>query len=207
MQSILEKACQTLAGENMAAAAAAAALGPGYNKATMGPEISGIKDFGPAMNFPSLQDLNIYGPADHNQLDILNHQDIERSSIHDHAFMPGSDNFLSKKRPSPYTNNCSSTGKSPLIWPDDLRVQELGTASCLDDHQIQIAPLSMDRGSDLDSVSDIYEAKPILSGDQSIGNKKFDASTLKLERSPRRTPIEDRMSQSTISASRGSPFG
>ncbi|XP_051125573.1 myb family transcription factor IPN2-like isoform X2 [Andrographis paniculata] len=207
MQTILEKACQTLAGENMALAAG------GYNKPPMGPEISGIKEFGPAasMNFPSLQDLNIYGPTD--QLD-LHHQTMERSSSMD-AFMASSnDSFLTtKKRPNPYTNNNNSTaGKSPLLWPDDLRLQELGSAaaagSCLDDHHIQLAPLSMDRGSDVDSVTDIYESKPILSGDQSIGDKKFDSSA-KLERpSPRRTPVADRMSQSTISAGgRASPFG
>ncbi|KAI3456647.1 hypothetical protein Pfo_013310 [Paulownia fortunei] len=198
MQTILEKACQTLGGENMAAASGS------YNKAT-GPEISGMKDFGPVMNFPSLQDLNIYGGTDHLE---LHHQNMERSSID--AFMPSNDNFLSKKRPNPYSNN---SGKSPLIWADDLRLQELGTAaaaSCLDDHQIQIAPLSIDRGSDIDSVSDIYETKPILSGDHSIGDKKFDAST-KLERpSPRRTA--DRMNHSAISAGgmphgRSSPFG
>lgn len=201
MQTILEKACQTLAGENMAAAASGS-----YNvKAATGPEISGMKDFGPAMNFPSLQDLNIYGAAD--QLE-LHHQNMERSSID--AFMPSTDNFLSKKRLNPYSNN---SGKSPLMWADDLRLQELGTAaaaSCLDDHQIQIGPLSIDRGSDIDSVSDIYETKPILSGDHSIGDKKFDAS-LKLDRSsPRRTA--DRMNHSVISAGgmpqgRSSPFG
>ncbi|GFP81668.1 myb family transcription factor apl [Phtheirospermum japonicum] len=112
MQTILEKACQTLAGENMAAAAHHhhAASASNFNKAPgPGPDIS-------AINFPSLQELNIYG----------------------------------KKRPNPYNNNNNSAGKSPLIWADDLRLQELGTATntCLDDHSISN-----------DSVSDIYEAK------------------------------------------------
>ncbi|KAL0306078.1 UNVERIFIED_CONTAM: Myb family transcription factor IPN2 [Sesamum radiatum] len=173
MQTILEKACQTLAGENMASGS--------YNKA-MGPDISGIKDFGPAaMNFPSLQDLNIYGGSDHLE---LHHQNMDRSSIDPFMHANNDSMMLGKKRPNPYSNNC---GKSPLIWADDLRLQELGTAAaapCLDDHhQIQIAPLSIDRGSDIDSVSDIYETKPILSGDHhdSMGDKKFDASA-KLER-------------------------
>ncbi|KAK4398771.1 Myb family transcription factor IPN2 [Sesamum angolense] len=203
MQTILEKACQTLAGENMASGS--------YNKA-MGPDISGIKDFGPAaMNFPSLQDLNIYGGSDHLE---LHHQNMDRSSIDPFMHANNDSMMLGKKRPNPYSNN---SGKSPLIWADDLRLQELGTAGaapCLDDHhQIQIAPLSIDRGSDIDSVSDIYETKPILSGDHhdSMGDKKFDASA-KLERpSPRR--MADRITNhSAISAGgmpqgRSSPFG
>ncbi|KAI3466295.1 hypothetical protein Pfo_022958 [Paulownia fortunei] len=201
MQTILEKACQTLAGENMAAASG------NYNK-PMGLELSAMKDFGPQMNFPSLQDLNIYGGADH-QLE-LHHQTMERSSID--AFMQSNDNFLSNKRPNPYNNNHS--GKSPLIWADDLRLQELGTAapSCLDDHgQIQITPLSIDRGSDVDSASDIYETKPMLSGDHAVGDKKFDASS-KLERPSPHRAAHERMNHSAISAGgmtqgRSSPFG
>ncbi|KAK6149563.1 hypothetical protein DH2020_017088 [Rehmannia glutinosa] len=201
MQTILEKACQTLASENMAVAASGS-----FNKPTgPGPDISGLKDFGPTMNFPSLQDLNIYGTTTHDQLE-LHHQNMDRSSI-DHAFMPSDNNFLTKKRPNPYSNN---SGKSPLIWADDLRLQqELGTAaSGLDDHhhQIQIGPLSIDhRGSDIDSVSDInYESNTInLSGDHSIGDKKFDVSA-KMERpSPRRTAI----SAGGMPQGRSSPFG
>ncbi|KAL6497672.1 Myb transcription factor ipn2 [Orobanche hederae] len=132
MQTILEKACQTLAGENMAQAHHAASAS--FNKAHgPGPDIpGGIKDFGPAMNFPSFQDLNIYGAThDDHQLVELHHQsNMERSSPVD-AIMPttsnNDNNFLMKKRPNPYNNN--NAGKSPLIWADDLRLQELGTAS------------------------------------------------------------------------------
>ncbi|KAL0353369.1 UNVERIFIED_CONTAM: Myb family transcription factor IPN2 [Sesamum angustifolium] len=203
MQTILEKACQTLAGENMASGS--------YNKA-MGPDISGIKDFGPAaMNFPSLQDLNIYGGSDHLE---LHHQNMDRSSIDPFMHANNDSMMLGKKRPNPYSNN---SGKSPLIWADDLRLQELGTAAaapCLDDHhQIQIAPLSIDRGSDIDSVSDIYETKPILSGDHhdSMGDKKFDASA-KLERPSPRCMADRITNHSAISAGgmpqgRSSPFG
>ncbi|KAK6154558.1 hypothetical protein DH2020_008806 [Rehmannia glutinosa] len=155
MQTILEKACQTLAGENMAA--------PNYtNNKPMGLELNSGP---PNMNFPSLQDLNIYGNTDH-QLE-LHHQTMERSSINN-AFMSSNNDtfYLSNKRPS---NN--SSGKSPLIWADDLRLQDLGTSSCLDDHNGHI---QIDRGSDVDSGSDIYEAKPVLSGDF---EKKFDVST------------------------------
>lgn len=197
MQTILEKACQTvLAGENIAAASGS------YNKAVAtgpGPEISGMKEFGPTINFPSLQDLNIYGSSD--QLEHLHHQNMERSSME--AFMPAADNFLGKKRSNPYNNS----GKSPLIWADDLRLQELGTAttpSCLDDPQIQIGPLSIDRGSDIDSVSDIYESKPILSSDHSIGDKKFEASAKMDRSSPRRMAA---ISAGGMQQGRSSPFG
>ncbi|GFP92245.1 myb family transcription factor apl [Phtheirospermum japonicum] len=165
MQTILEKACQTLAGENMAAAAASS----NYNK-PMGLEFSAMKDLGPGpgpgpLNFPSLQDLNIYGGPDH--LDLMN-------------------------------NN--TNGKSPLIWADDLRLQELGTAgsSGLDEHgQIHINnPLSMDhRGSDVDSGSDMYEAKPVLSGE-----RNFDVSK---RASPRRAAL----SAGGVPPGRSSPFG
>lgn len=199
MQTILEKACQTLAGENMAAAAAAAASGS-YTKPNMVTgEISGLKDFGPPqMNFPSLQDLNIYGPGTDHTLD-LHHQSMDRSSL-DPFLSSGNDSFFSnKKRPNPYTN--SNTGKSPLIWADDLRLQDLGSSGSLDDHHIQLGTL--DRGSD--SVSDIYESKPILSGEHSIGDKKSYDS--KMERpSPHR--VAERLNHAAISAGgRSSPFG
>ncbi|KAK4386794.1 Myb family transcription factor IPN2 [Sesamum angolense] len=206
MQTILEKACQTLAGENMAAAAAG-----GYNKPAMGPEVSAMKDFGPPppprMNFSPLQDLNMYGGGD--QLE-LHHHTMERSTV-DHVFMPSMNDSLliGKKRPNPYSNENSSSGKSPLIsWADDLRLQELGTASsssCLDEHQIhQITPLSIDRaGGDVDSVSDIYETKPM---DLLLGDKKSEASTA-LERPSSSQAAAERMNNSSVSGGGGIPQG
>ncbi|KAL1537156.1 Myb transcription factor ipn2 [Salvia divinorum] len=171
MQTILEKACQTvLAGDGSGS----------YNKAAAAPE------FGPTVSFPSLQDLNIYGSSEH--LENLHHQNMERDS-----FLPAAaDNFLGKKRSVPYTN--PSSGKSPLIWADDLRLQELGPT---DD---QIGPLSLDRGSDIDSVSDIYETKPMLSGDH---DKKYEA---KMDRPspPQRTAA---ISAGGMQQGRSSPFG
>ncbi|KAA8527208.1 hypothetical protein F0562_008563 [Nyssa sinensis] len=206
MQTILEKACQTLAGENMAS---------GSYKSIGNQDIGAMKDFGSPLNFPSLQDLNIYGGTGE-QPDPQHNMD--RSSLD--GFMPNNDNIcLGKKRPSPYSTGTS--GKSPLIWSDDFRLQELGTAaSCLgsQDHdpfkgdQIQIGPPSIDRGPDM---SDIYETKPNLTG-EAIGEKKFDASTAKLERpSPRRSaPLSsDRINPAMISTAgampqgRSSPFG
>uniref|UniRef100_A0AAU8L161 MYB1 n=1 Tax=Betula platyphylla TaxID=78630 RepID=A0AAU8L161_BETPL len=202
MQSILEKACQTLAGENMASGSYKG-IGPQGLPADMG----ALKEFGSPLHFPSFQDLNIYGG---DQLELQ--QNMERPGID--GFMQNNDNIcLGKKRPSPY----SGSGKSPLIWSDDLRLQDLGTAcTAVDDsfkgEQIHIAPPSMDRGAgagvDLDSISDIYEAKPVLQSDE----KKFEAS-VKLDRpSPRRIPLAtDRMSPmintSTMSQGRNSPFG
>ncbi|XP_073125287.1 myb family transcription factor IPN2-like [Henckelia pumila] len=185
MQSILEKACQTLAGENMAAAS--------YNKLpNINPEVS-------AMSFPSLQDLNIYGSSDH--LDQLHHQTIlERSSSMD-SFMRSNnnnnnnDNFLTRKRPNSYNSN---TGKSPYVWADDLRLQELGTAaaSCnIDDIET--------------SGGDFYEAKPVLSGDDhdAMREKKFDAVKLQRPPSSPRRMNPHAISAGGVSHGRNSPFG
>ncbi|XP_042512436.1 myb family transcription factor IPN2 isoform X2 [Macadamia integrifolia] len=174
MQSILEKAFQTLAGETMGSGSYKGV----NNQGVM--EMGSMKDFGSSMNFPSLQDLHIYGEqVDH----IQPHMD--RSSLE--GFMPA-------KRPSSY----SGSSKNPLMWSDDLRLQELGTAAaCLGtqedafkgDH-LQIGSATMERSAaDMDSLSDVYEAKPILSGDGVGDQKKFEASS-KLERpSPRRTSL------------------
>ncbi|KAE8679202.1 Myb family transcription factor APL [Hibiscus syriacus] len=198
MQSMLEKACQTLAGENMAAGGYKGMGNQGI------PDIGTMKDLGP-LNFPPFQDLNIYGG---DQLDLQHNMD--RPLLDD--FISINDNScLGKKRPSPY----SGSGKSPLIWSDELRLQDLGTApSCLgpqDDpfktDQIQLATPN----TELDSISEIYDAKPVLSGD-GIGEKKFEESP-KLERpSPRRAPLQaERMSpminSGSMSQGRHSSFG
>ncbi|KAK8651684.1 hypothetical protein V6N13_141271 [Hibiscus sabdariffa] len=115
MQSILEKACQTLAGENMAAGGYKGMGNQGV------PAIRTMKDFGP-LNFPHFQDLNIYGS---DQFDLQHNMDRPLLD----GFISNNDNTcLGKKRTSPY----SGSGKSPLIWSDELRLQDLGTASsCL----------------------------------------------------------------------------
>uniref|UniRef100_A0A2P2J7X0 Myb family transcription factor APL isoform X2 n=1 Tax=Rhizophora mucronata TaxID=61149 RepID=A0A2P2J7X0_RHIMU len=185
MQSMLEKACQTLAGENMASGSYKGIGDQGVV------DMGAVKDFGP-LAFPPFQDLNIYGG---DQIDLQHN--IDRPSLD--GFLANNDSLcLGKKRPNPY----SDSGKNPLIWSDDLRLQELGSApACLgpeDDPfkvgQIQIAPPTIDRGPNLDSISDIYETKPMLPED-AMGEKKIEAST-KLERpSPRRVPLHgDRMS-------------
>ncbi|XP_077242793.1 homeodomain-like superfamily protein isoform X3 [Tasmannia lanceolata] len=177
MQTILEKACQTLGGENM----------PSGSYKTIGNQgvidTGAMKDLGSPINFPSFQDLNIYGEE---QLDM---QQMERSSLE--GIFPTNDNIcMGKKRPIPYGYN----SKSPILWGDDLRSQEMGTAAvpCMgsqedafNGHQLQIAPSG---SSDMDSMGDIYETKPMLSAD-GPGEKKFEALG-KLERpSPRRAPL------------------
>ncbi|XP_019424598.1 PREDICTED: myb family transcription factor APL-like isoform X2 [Lupinus angustifolius] len=203
MQSILEKAYQTLAGENMASAAT--------NMKGMVPhqgihDMGIMKEFGSPLNFSSFQDLDIFGG---DQLDLQ--PNMEKPPLD--GFMSINENLcLGKKRPNPY----SGSGKSPLIWSDDLRLQDLGTASsCLgpqDDPfkggQIQLAPASMDRGTEIDQISEMYDTKPSLYGDE----KKFDAS-MKLDRpSPRRTTLQaERMSPmistGSMAQGRSSPFG
>lgn len=201
MQSILEKACQTLAGENMASGSYKGTI---VNHQGVPHDMGTMKDFTSPLGFPTnFQDLNIYGD---DQIDLQ--QNLERPSID--VFLQTNDNLcLGKKRPSPY----SGSGKSPLIWSDDLRLQDLGTAaSCLgppDDpfkgDQIQMALPSAERGTEIDSLSDIYETKPVISGE--MGEKKFEAAGgAKLERpSPRRAPLTDRMSP--MIQGRNSPYG
>ncbi|KAG9133121.1 hypothetical protein Leryth_027060 [Lithospermum erythrorhizon] len=175
MQTILEKACQTLANESMAAASGSY----NNNKATMGnihhgimmpPDISTLKDFGQhqlPLSFPPLQDLNIYGGG-HHELDQLHHQQD--------GFMQNNDNLLclgnnKKKRPS--NNFCY----------DDLRLQDLGGPTTSQDdpfedenhNRIQLAPLSIDRGeNDIDSVSSdhLFNTKQIFDADNVFCEKK-----------------------------------
>nr|KYP59103.1 Myb family transcription factor APL [Cajanus cajan] len=188
MQSILEKAYQTLAGENMASAAT-------NLKGTMLPhqgipDMGVMKEFGSPLSFSSFQDLdNIYGG---DQIDLQ--QNMEKPPL-DHGFMPMNESLcLGKKRNSnnPYSGNDPFKGD-----------------------QIQIAPPgSLDRGTttDIDPMSEIYDSKPVIQGEAVVGEKKFDAS-MKLERpSPRRAPLQaERMSPmistGTMAQGRGSPFG
>ncbi|XP_034923635.1 myb family transcription factor IPN2 isoform X2 [Populus alba] len=205
IQSLLEKACQTLAGDQDLASGRYKGIG---NQGV--PDMGAMKDFGP-LNFPPFQDLNIYGST--GQLDLLHNMD--RPSLDGFMSNNHDDICLGKKRTNPY----AGSGKSPLIWSDDLRLQDLGSGlSCLgpqDDplkgDQIQIAPPLMDSGPDLDSLSGLYETKPVHQGD-ALDEKKLEASA-KIERpSPRRAPLAaDRMSPmintSAMPQGRNSPFG
>nr|XP_009393261.1 PREDICTED: myb family transcription factor APL-like isoform X1 [Musa acuminata subsp. malaccensis] len=181
MQNILERAYQTLAAESM--------VSGGYKgQASRGvPDMGAVKEMGSPVSYPSLQDLHIYGG---DQLE-MQHQ-MERPLD---GLFPTDDSIMSKKRSNPYHSN----GKGPLIWADDLRLQELGsTAACIvsqeepppsKSEQLQIASSVIDTGIDADSIANVYEAKPILSMDSSR-EKKYDGRTSKLDRpSPRRDPL------------------
>uniref|UniRef100_A0A6N2NKU9 HTH myb-type domain-containing protein n=1 Tax=Salix viminalis TaxID=40686 RepID=A0A6N2NKU9_SALVM len=199
IQSLLEKACQTLAGDQNLASVSYKGMG-NHGISDMG----GMKEFG-TLNFPAFQDLNIYGG---DQLDLQHNMD--RPSLD--GFMPNNDNIcLGKKRPSPY----GGSGKSPLIWSDDLRLQDLGSGpACLEPHddpfkgdQIQMAPPSMDRGTDLDSMSDMYEIKPSHQGD-ALDEKKFEASAKLKRPSPRRAErMSPMINTGGMPQGRNSPFG
>ncbi|WOG99920.1 hypothetical protein DCAR_0519276 [Daucus carota subsp. sativus] len=125
MQTILEKACQTLAGENM----------PNNRQGRKGDgPTHHMRDYGPNLNFLVPQDLNqLYG-SDPQPLEVFHHQQLsmERTDSSLDRFMSGSIDdsnlCLGKKRPK---TDCSS--KSLIIWPDDLRLdQEFGNAAlCL----------------------------------------------------------------------------
>ncbi|KAK7313737.1 hypothetical protein VNO77_38932 [Canavalia gladiata] len=210
MQSILEKAYHTLAGDNNMATNL-----KGTGSAPQGTIDMGImKEFDSLNNFPSFQDLNIYGSGSDHQLDGFMPTNNNSNNNNESLFMGR------KKRPCSY----SGSGKSPLIWNDDLRLQDLGTASsCMNgpqddpfkgNHQIQIAPPSMDRSADSDPMSEIYDTKPVvLQGESVSDHKKFDNSSMKLERpSPKKSPLQSERTSPMINTGsmaqgRSSPFG
>ncbi|KAM7269860.1 hypothetical protein ACFE04_025357 [Oxalis oulophora] len=125
MQNILEKACQTLAGENNMAAS-------NYKLTMANPSAGGpvpdnlgtLKDFGQAsaLNFPSFQDLNIYGSVDH----LHDHHHDSEPSLDIHGFMPDNNNNNNN-------NNNLCLGRK--------------------------RPYSRGGSTDLDSISDMFEAK------------------------------------------------
>lgn len=143
MQTILEKACQTLSSENMAA----------DNYKSHGSQ--GVVDIGSPINFSCLQDFHIFGGE---KLEM--EQEMER--------------------PLDGANTYSS-------WDDD-RLQELGsTMTCTDsEHDPSKLQLTLDCGIDMDSLTDMYEAKPsAISGDKT-GEKKCEGSSKLEKKSPRR---------------------
>ncbi|KAL5061764.1 hypothetical protein RYX36_023501 [Vicia faba] len=154
MQSILEKAYHTLAGENMAAAAT------NFKSINGTQSIPDMKDFvSPLNNFPHLQDLNICG-SDEEQL--------ERPTLE--GFMPTNDSenmFVGKKRTNPFDEN----GKSPLIWNNnDLRLHDFGTtSSCISPQDVpNFKSDSLDGSDESDPIGEAYDTK--------VSEKKFGAS-------------------------------
>ncbi|KAK4771480.1 hypothetical protein SAY87_032012 [Trapa incisa] len=182
MQSILEKACQTLAGESHMVPSAGYKTMVNSQGLPVNMGAGSVKDFGSPLGFPSFQDLNIYGPSSIDQIDHQLHG-MDRPLRNDRSFMTANNNSsvntdgvgggcYGKKRPGTPISYGATSGKNmnPLVWCDDLRLQE----SCLDhqqDHQDSLfkSEDSMDRGPGLDSISENYETKPVLSGDDHMG--------------------------------------
>lgn len=163
MQTILEKACQTLAGENMAN------NNRGYKRVNHNHH---MKDYGPNLNFSLPQDLNqLYRSDPHQQLELLHHHQLsmEKTDSSLDGFMSstiGDGNLcLGKKR-----SNIDCSSKSPIIWPDDLRLdQELGNpALCLGSQYSDEYLYSSARDS-------AGEQKRVLSED-AMGDKKLNLS-------------------------------
>ncbi|XP_057485460.1 myb family transcription factor IPN2-like isoform X2 [Actinidia eriantha] len=206
MQTILEKACQTLAADhhnnNMPCVSASGGSyklnqGQGGGVADINLGSMSMKEFGHhELNFPSLQDLNIYGGGDQQQLNMDRSSPSQSPSPvvdHHHHSHGGSFNIPLnntdsvmgiKKRPNPY---CS--GKNPtslMMWSDDFRLQDLGTSSTSQDHHHH----DSDHPA-VNSMSEIYETKPNLSGDHATGTSTTTSDpNNKLERpSPRRAPL------------------
>ncbi|XP_078161718.1 homeodomain-like superfamily protein isoform X1 [Carex rostrata] len=176
MQTILEKACQTLsAGDG--GMTLQGSYKPIGNQGLLDIGGNAMKDMGPSLSFPSLQDLHLFGGT---QLD-LHHEQMERPLD---TFFPSNDSSLcaiGKNKRSNTNTYSSPNGKNPMIWGDEQDQEKCD--------QLQMAPSGMDgSGLDLDSMADVYEPKPILSSD-SIGENKLDRT------SPRRSPISvERMS-------------
>ncbi|CAL9132364.1 unnamed protein product [Musa acuminata var. zebrina] len=168
MQSILERACQTLEAESLVSGSYKGHGDQGV--ADMG----AIKEMGSPMSFPSLQDLHLCGG---DQLDLQSQVDGPLD-----GFYPISDSILGKKR---------------MIWADDLRLQELGSTSacvgpkeepCCKNEQLQIVPSVIDAAISSDPMANVYEGKPVLSMERP-GEKQYEGS-LKLDRpSPRRASL------------------
>ncbi|GAB2250740.1 hypothetical protein Droror1_Dr00016990 [Drosera rotundifolia] len=190
MQNILEKAYQTLAGDqNMAMAAAA-----GH------PSLSNVADMTDLgylqMNFPSLHDLNIYRGGGAEQLDIGHHSQNVGGDFIQH-------------QNSMLNQYSGRNGKSPVTWADDLRLQDMGMSPNLACHQgIRDQQHHMPHVHSSNSINKMYDLKPSLSFP--VEEKKVGTSMPKLERvtSARRPAASsNRMSVMVSQGRNNSPFG
>lgn len=184
MQNILDKACQTLAGENPTLSTAGGFYKTMVNNQETPVNMQGaglVKDFGSPLSFPSFQDLNIYGPSGTDQIDHQLHGMQDRPLLIDHPFMTANNNSSAntesiggcygKKRPVTPNSYGATSGKNmnPMMWSDDLRLQEPCLGQQRDHHESLFkSEDSMDGGPGLDSISDIYDTKPVLPGDDHL---------------------------------------
>ncbi|KAJ6792811.1 myb family transcription factor APL-like isoform X1 [Iris pallida] len=187
MQSILEKACQTLSGGG------GDGMGSHHGAAA-------VVDMGSPMSFPSLQDLHIYGGGG---------GDLDMQQIDHHGFFSANESMcLGGKRRTGY-------GKSPMLWADAAAAaacmgsregeeeEEEEDRPSKSDH-LRMGPSVIDGGIEMDSLAAdvvVFEAKPMLSGGGG-GDQKVGPPPSKLERpSPRRgSPLrmDQRMNNNTM---------
>ncbi|KAG8069933.1 hypothetical protein GUJ93_ZPchr0006g41786 [Zizania palustris] len=163
MQSILEKAYQTLAVGDVGAAAAYPATG---YKSSLGSQAAVLDVC--SMGFPSLQDLHMYGG--HIDLQQMEQRPTMESLF---AYSDNSIRSLGKKRPiSPYGGDAA--GKSPMMWGSEVvDDDDDDDPARKSDHHLHMAPPPMMDGGGIDvmdSVTDVYEPKRIMSGDSAVCN-------------------------------------
>ncbi|EMS60375.1 hypothetical protein CFC21_105038 [Triticum aestivum] len=177
MQSILEKAYQTLASSDCATWPAAA----GYR--SLGGSQAPALDLGGSMSF---QDLTLYGGSS-SHLDLQQHMEMRPTMAMD-SFLAFNESCIG----SATVRSCS-TGKSPMMWGngDDEQAKSGGSA----DELLQMAPSCMmeaggGSGGSMDPIMS-------LSGD-SLGSKGFDgpiiSSKLEMRSSPQQVGSERNLS-------------
>ncbi|KAM0874557.1 hypothetical protein ACQ4PT_037343 [Festuca glaucescens] len=174
MQSILEKAYQTLASSDCATWPAAA----GY-RSLGGTQASAVLDVGSSMSF---QDLTLYGGTS-SHLDLQQHMEIRPTMAMD-SFLAFNESCIGA------AGRSCSTGKTPMIWGDGDEQAKSG------DDLLQMAPSSsmmMDAAGGSDGGMDPIMS---LSGD-SLGSKGFDgpiSSKLEMRASPQQVGSERNLS-------------
>ncbi|XP_022147846.1 myb family transcription factor APL-like isoform X2 [Momordica charantia] len=191
MQSILEKACQTLAGENSGAAT--------YKPMPMSMPIpNNNNDFGSPLGFPGcFQDLNLYG-GEQVELDGL----MPHHSNNDSLLCLGKN-----KKPSRAPN-----------WSEDFRLQDIGMAPpsspCQQDHHQDFkigAALVVERSDELEEM-EMYGAEANANAKAACAavadDKKYDHMNAKLQRpSPRRAPLSTDRTNNYPLITTAPPFG
>ncbi|XP_047074672.1 myb family transcription factor IPN2-like [Lolium rigidum] len=174
MQSILEKAYQTLASSDCATWPAAA----GY-RSLGGTQASAVLDVGGSMSF---QDLTLYGGTS-SHLDLQHHMEIRPTMAMD-SFLAFNESCIGA------ADRSCSTGKTPMMWGDGDEQAKSG------DDLLQMAPSSsmmMDAAGGSDGGMDPIMS---LSGD-SLGSKGFDgpiSSKLEMRASPQQVGSERNLS-------------
>lgn len=176
MKSILEKACQAVANENMHG-----------SQSFKGAINAGLIDHigSSSMTFSnSFKDMYLYGGDQLEHIHQLQKEGI--SSLEGMIPVVYDGMFLGKKRSG---NSYGGYGKSPLVWDEDIRMQDLGNAAaCMTS---QDDPFMSGANHDLDSMGDAYESKPVLSGEGSTAEKNFEVAMKLGELSPdQRTSLE-----------------